>query len=64
MNMDQTIRGCQIREHIGDCTSRKFQKAIVEECGCSPIFSNFSKQEVNSRILNKIYNKKNILVWK
>ena len=46
MNMDQTIRGCKIREHIGDCTTRKFHESIVAECNCSPIFSNFSEPKV------------------
>ena len=46
MSMDQTISGCQTREHVGDCATRKFQESIVQECGCSPIFSNFSKPEV------------------
>ena len=60
--MDQTVRGCQIREHVGDCTTRKFQESIAEECGCSPIFSNFSKPEVYlySFVMNEMCNKKNI----
>ena len=65
MNMDQIIRGCNIRvsENVEDCTSRKFQESIVEDCGCSPTFLNFSKQEVYSNVIIKLLIKK-ILVWK
>ena len=61
--MDQTTRGCKIGEHISECTTKKFQESIVEECGCSPKFSNFSNPEVTQWFLSRFY-KINILVWK
>ena len=46
LGLDKYIRNCQNEEPFYNCTTRKYNTTILEECGCLPL---------KMRFLNKVF---------